>query len=215
MYEEEKNLEEAEKFLILAARTDVPVAQYNLGIAYYWEKIKPKNSRIKKDAEAAKWIIKSAAAMREGKLVAGYLFYKGIGIEQNFSKSFEWFLKAYEEGDYFCSFIIAYYYSAGIGTPDGIVDIPVARDIIVKESKRGSLLASSLRHTNDSEFVERITEIASKSLENFTMTNITSPKIYEPSEPITLSKLSKNKNKKEKTPKKSTKSISFVNMMKE
>lgn len=179
LFEEDGEMDKAEMCLVRAARTDVPIAQYNLAMAYYWEKITPKNPKITKESETAKWILKAAKRMKEGKLVAGYLYYKGLGVVRNEEKSFQWFEEAHQEGEYFSSFITAYYYATGIGVPDG-KNINTARDIINKLSKNGSILASSLRYSNDDKLMDELTEIAINSLDRFNMENVTSPEIYEP-----------------------------------
>ena len=79
----EKNREESNKWLILAAESGVPKIQYDLGIRYFYGYGFEKNY-----TEAAKWWESSAnAGIADSQYNLGLQYYRGIGIPKDKNKA--------------------------------------------------------------------------------------------------------------------------------
>lgn len=103
-----RDLEEAKKWLLLAANQGDAEAQHNLGTAYSWS-----NDQI----QANYWYLKAASAGNAWaqNALAQRLYY-GKGVEKNDSEAFRWAKKSADQGCPSGEITLGYFYDFGIGT---------------------------------------------------------------------------------------------------
>jgi len=98
-------------FYEMSAMNNNPIAQYYMGVAYYFG-----DDGIEKDFDKAfDWYKKSAMnGHKKAQYNLGLCYYKAIGTKKDDSMAFEWYKKSAEQGFALAQLNLGYFYDKGI-----------------------------------------------------------------------------------------------------
>ena len=128
----EKDYDKAVEWLTKGAEKNDSISMASLGTAFYlghgvpqdkakaiewWTKAAQKDETAKSVASADSWKRRADRGCVFSQTELGWIYYKGEGVEQDYSKSVEWWTKAAEQEFYPAQFGLGWAYYNGNGVP--------------------------------------------------------------------------------------------------
>ena len=128
----EKDFGKAVEWWTKACQNGYACGAFNLAMAYYlekgankdcakavewWKKAAQKEGTVKSVASADSWKRRADRGCVFSQTELGWIYYKGEGVEQDYSKSVEWWTKAAEQEFYPAQLGLGWAYYNGNGVP--------------------------------------------------------------------------------------------------